>query len=192
MDELRFDVCLCVYQCGRYVCASVEGGLILQGYTLSYACRSIPEITNRSSCITFFFIPVPVSTPIAVRAHLELLLEAMTLQDVAIFLSIALTKLGEVVPALVFLMVVFIFTSTLSCVVSNAATVVLLYSVLRDAEVCHTIIMRAMLLVETSPVFMHTFSNWHARHNKSCTFSEEEDVRICRLTGYAKAKLSCR
>eukprot|EP00965_Chrysotila_dentata_P100944 3334284-Pleurochrysis_carterae.AAC.2 len=60
---------------------------------------------------------------------------ALQTTKVAKFLSIALTDLGTVLPPVAFLFAVFFFTAMLSCVVSNAATVVLLYAVLRDSDV---------------------------------------------------------
>mmetsp|Transcript_17381 Transcript_17381/g.47054 ORF Transcript_17381/g.47054 Transcript_17381/m.47054 type:complete len:128 (-) Transcript_17381:8-391(-) len=46
-----------------------------------------------------------------------------------------LTRLSASVPPVVFLAILFLCTSALSCIVSNSATVVLLYSVLRAVQI---------------------------------------------------------
>jgi len=59
---------------------------------------------------------------------------ALTNTHVSAVLASGLVRLAPV-GAFPFLLLIFLFTSLLSCVVSNAATVVLLYSVLRTVEV---------------------------------------------------------
>lgn len=59
----------------------------------------------------------------------------------------ALTVLSRSLPQVVFLGIIFLCTSLLSCIVSNSATVVLLYSVLRSVHVPGLSASRMMLVM---------------------------------------------
>jgi len=103
--------------------------LLTISLTASFFCVSIGCISvNQAWQAVNYRVLLTIATSYGLGAALEN-------TGVAQFLSVALTKLGGVLPAVVFLFVVFLFTSALSCIVSNAATVVLLYAVLRDADV---------------------------------------------------------
>ena len=63
------------------------------------------------------------------------------------FLAVILSRVGAAVGALPFLHIVFLLTAALSCVVSNAATVVLLYSVLIKIEISGVRLEQLMLVM---------------------------------------------
>ena len=60
---------------------------------------------------------------------------ALQTTRISAFLAVVLVRLSTLLGPMPFLAATFLFAALLSCIVSNAATVVLLYSVLRDVQV---------------------------------------------------------
>ena len=72
------------------------------------------------------------STPVTIEEAVERLGFGRFQQP--ILLAAGLTRLSLNVPPVAFLAIVFLCTSLLSCIVSNSATIVVLYSVLREVN----------------------------------------------------------
>lgn len=66
---------------------------------------------------------------------------------IASLLASLLTSLSSSLPPILFLFLVFLFTAGLTCIISNAACVVLLYSVLRSVEVAGLSTRRILLVM---------------------------------------------